>query len=430
MGVLDAAMQAEAMGRQESAGLVDAITGGLGMVTENRKADKFKQAGKRLFELGGLSQDNLSQVITEYDLSPEETKEFITTWGGFYDTMKKIRGESTAYYDDKGNRIDIGEGEQPPPGHKTKEGWEVSDKNKPKDYGSEFVYQGDTVVSISKAPGAEYSGVELPSTRNKRLEAELRNKNGSGKGFAPEHILMRNLKTGEPKEVNVRNSEEYQKALDEGFVPIGPEAKGYLGKSGELGAVSESDLIKGSTMATQSISTLNTMKDLLDRVETGKLADWKKTVQQYSEYLGLPGVDVQNLSAAEAFNALSNQLALQSRNQGEGMVLTGQTSDRDLTFLENMNPQLITSKGGNKLLIDIRTKLLKRQVKIATLAEEYKAKHGGIFDAGGFNKYISGKMSNSSVFGIPEEATPTGRDDPVTGLPIYEMNGKFFIPEF
>jgi len=250
------------------------------------------------------------------------------------------------------------------------------------------------------------------------------------KDFAPETEQWRNPnKPGDIIEVNVRNEQEKREARDRGYVPIGPQSKGYLSETGKLGAQTEGEIISSSKKARAMLTQFNSLERLMDRVKTGKFADWKKEVQQFSDYFNLPGVDVKNMEAAEAFNAISNELALRSRKLGEGMVLSGQTSDRDLSFLLNMNPQLITSSGGNKLIIRIRGKLLERELKVAEMAEEYKKAHGGIFDMGGFEKYVREKLSDDSIFGIPPEAKYIGKEDSKTGLPIYEIDGKFFIPE-
>ena len=111
------------------------------------------------------------------------------------------------------------------------------------------------------------------------------------------------------------------------------------------------------------------------------------------------------------------------------MVLAGQMSDRDVKFLRDMNPQLLISKSGNKLLIKIRKAIAKRNVEISSFAKEYRDENGGVLDQLGFDNYVSQKLSMTSIFGIPEGVPVVGTDK-VTGLPIYESDGKLLIPNF
>jgi len=136
MGVLDAAMQAEAMGQQKSAGLVNSLVGGMEAITnigaertQLAKDAKFKEAGQKLAELGGLSKENLKQVVMEYGLSPEETKEFITTWGAFHKTMWEMQEKSRDVYSDTGKSQTIGESDPVPEGFLTGKGQDIRTKN-------------------------------------------------------------------------------------------------------------------------------------------------------------------------------------------------------------------------------------------------------------------------------------------------------------
>lgn len=208
-----------------------------------------------------------------------------------------------------------------------------------------------------------------------------------------------------------------------------PFGKGFLEKSGKLSGEYEGEIVKTASQARIKIQTLDTMNQLLDRFESGKLAGWEKNIQQYAQAFGIP-IDTTNLSAKEAFNALGEQLALQSRNQGEGMVLAGQMSDRDVQFLRDMNPQLIISKRGNRTIIKIRKVIEKRNQEVANLARQYKKEHRGMLDALDFEGYVKEKMGNTSVFGIPENSQLIGTDK-ITGLPVYKtQDGKNIIPNF
>jgi len=112
------------------------------------------------------------------------------------------------------------------------------------------------------------------------------------------------------------------------------------------------------------------------------------------------------------------------------MVLAGQMSDRDVQFLRDMNPQLLISKSGNKIIIKIRKEMAKRSIEISKLLSEYRKQHHGVVDSVGFDEYIRDKLSGKSVFGIPEGSQLAGYDN-VTGLPLYRtQEGKLVIPNF
>jgi len=253
-------------------------------------------------------------------------------------------------------------------------------------------------------------------------------KGGDEKEFAPDVEQYRNPITGEVIDINVRDQASIDQAIGAGFTSIGPRAKGFLREEGKQGAEKARDIGDSAEKARLNIVTLKSMDRLLDRFESGRLAGFEKSLKQWAEAFGVP-IDITGLSAMQGFNALAEQLALQSRNMGEGMVLAGQMSDRDVQFLRDMNPQLILSKGGNRLIIKIRQKIAERQQDIADLALEYRDSRGGVLDPLGFDGFIRKRLKATSVFGLPEGATLAG-EHKETGLPVYESDGKFFIPEF
>lgn len=247
--------------------------------------------------------------------------------------------------------------------------------------------------------------------------------------YAPDMQTFINQESGDTMVVNTRDPNAVKYAGSHGFSAPSPEDRGYGQAIGVASAKAEADINESSAKARTTIQTLGTMDQLLDRFRSSKIAPPLKTLQSWANAFGLP-VDVSNLGAKEAFDALANQLALQSRNLGKGMVLAGQMSDKDLQFLQNMNPQLMISKGGNKLIIQVRKRLAQRQNEIAKLMRQYKKEHKGRFDATDFDGYVESKLSQTSIFGIPDDSIYMG-DDSETGLPIYKTpSGKYIIPEF
>jgi hypothetical protein len=279
----------------------------------------------------------------------------------------------------------------------------------------------------------EIAGQTVLPQVNKRtglVKYEKFKKPGTDKdgGFAPDQETWVSNDGSKTRTVNVRDPKDVAKAEAEGFRAVGPKQRGYFRQEGRSGAEYVSEVSKASAKARASVTTLDTMGQLLDRFESGKLAKWKMKIQQWANAFDIP-VDATNLSSKEAFQAMAEQLALQSRNMGEGMVLAGQMSDRDVQFLRDMNPQLVISKGGNRLIINMRKSIAKRNSEIAKLAKEYRDKNNGVVDQLGFEEYVSQKFSKTSIFGIPNGAKLYGTDKK-TGLPVYESDGKYYIPEF
>jgi len=301
----------------------------------------------------------------------------------------------------------------------------------------------DTYGSQTERIGAEIKsakGILEPSFEEKqrmtmeynvegaRRKTELGVENGD-KQYAPDMGLRHNADTKETIRIDERDPIQRTEAEAKGFYPVGPEAQGFLTEQGKGGAKRAEEIISASNKAQQNIMTLDSMDQLLDRFKSGKIAGWEKSIQQWGDALGFQ-VDTKNLGSKEAFTAMGEQLALQSRNLGEGMVLAGQMSDRDVQFLRDMNPQLLISKGGNKIIIKIRKEMAKRSIEISKLLSEYRKQHHGVVDSVGFDEYIRDKLSGKSVFGIPEGSQLAGYDN-VTGLPLYRtQEGKLVIPNF
>jgi len=277
---------------------------------------------------------------------------------------------------------------------------------------------------LKKNPNATIDEIAEYSQKLKASDGK-----NSGKGeYAPDMQTYVHTKSGKTKSVNVRDPRAISDAVGAGFQAAGPLQRGFLQEEGKSGAEYASEIVKDAQKAQGNITTLSTMDQLLDRFQSGKLTNVTKNIQEWANAFGLP-IDTANLSSKEAFNALGEQLALQSRNMGEGMVLAGQMSDKDVQFLRDMNPQLLISKGGNKLIIKVRKAIAKRNIESAKVAKEYKDNNNGVLDQLGFRDYIAKTLGTKSVFGIPEGATVAGTDR-ITGLPVYKSGDKLIIPDF
>ena len=263
---------------------------------------------------------------------------------------------------------------------------------------------------------------------SEQLQSNMQRDRGGrgGMGYAPDIMERRNPETGKTIRLDERDPREVAQAEQQGYSPVDKRTASFLKGEGKIAADAYGAIASDAKKARLSIATLKTMEGILDRFESGKLTSATKTLQQWGNAFGIP-VDTANLSAKESFLAFANQLALQSRNLGEGMVLAGQMSDQDVKFLKDMNPQLIISKGGNRMIIKIRIALAERRAKIAEDAAEFKKQNRGYFDPLAFENYTREKYSNKNIFGIPNNAKLVGQNKK-TGLPIYEYDGKYITP--
>lgn len=89
------------------------------------------------------------------------------------------------------------------------------------------------------------------------------------------------------------------------------------------------------------------------------------------------GVDVgDDVGGQELILAMGNQMALMMRNPEGGFGLTGNTSNRDLQFLEASVPGLEKTVEGNRLVIDFMSRVAERDQEMARQAAKYVADNG------------------------------------------------------
>ena len=167
-------------------------------------------------------------------------------------------------------------------------------------------------------------------------------------------------------------------------INMAPQEKEEQKAVGKAFGEQYTDIQKTATQAGTTISKLARMENLLNGIETGKLTPAVTEVQALAQSLGI-SVDIKDLSAKQALEALSNEIALTFRNPAGGAGMPGQLSDKDREFLVSMTPGLSKIKEGNKLIIETARKLAQRQQEVAAQARAYRKKNGqmdeGFYDA-------------------------------------------------
>jgi len=134
------------------------------------------------------------------------------------------------------------------------------------------------------------------------------------------------------------------------------------------------DIQKAGFNAQAKISRLDRLSQVLDGLQTGKLTPAMTNVKATLESLGISLDD--KLGAAQAAEAISNEIALQTRNPAGGAGMPGAMSDKDREFLVATVPGLSKTPQGNRLLIETSKKLAQRDQEVAKIARDYRRKNG------------------------------------------------------
>lgn len=163
------------------------------------------------------------------------------------------------------------------------------------------------------------------------------------------------------------------------------------------------DLQKGGMQAPTRISKLQRMAQLSDGVTTGALTPALTDVAALADSLGVK-VD-KNLGAKQAFEALSNEVALGLRSTADGGGMPGAMSDKDREFLKAMTPSLSKTPEGNKLIIESGIKLEQRKQQVAQMSRQYRAQNKTLE---GFSDALQKWSDANPIFTAPTQAKPTG----------------------
>lgn len=127
--------------------------------------------------------------------------------------------------------------------------------------------------------------------------------------------------------------------------------------------------------ATQNVQ-LNRIKLALERgAITGLGAETLSEVVSAASTLGM---DIpQGIAESEVIRRIQGEMALRARNPESGLGLTGNTSNKDLSFLKSVVPGLQQSKQGNLAIIDLNIRLNKMKQDIAQYQASIISQHGG-----------------------------------------------------
>jgi hypothetical protein len=133
-------------------------------------------------------------------------------------------------------------------------------------------------------------------------------------------------------------------------------------KAGELQAKRFDELAGEATGAKQMQSDVAMLRDLGDKIKTGKIAEVKAVIGPYADALG---IKVEGLNEIQAFEAVLNRVAPQLRVKG-----TGAQSDFELrNFLKQM-PQIGNTPEGNALIEKTMQGFIQNKLSAAEIASD------------------------------------------------------------
>ncbi len=163
------------------------------------------------------------------------------------------------------------------------------------------------------------------------------------------------------------------------------------------------DIQKAGMDAYGKVNRLNRLESLLQGVSTGKLTP---AATEVKAVLSSFGIDIDpNLGAAQAAQAITNELALQMRNPSGGAGMPGAMSDKDREFLQATVPGLAKTPQGNKLLIESYRRLAQRDQQVAKAAREYRKQHGSL-DEGFYEQLQAFSEANPLFADMPQSTAP------------------------
>jgi hypothetical protein len=128
-------------------------------------------------------------------------------------------------------------------------------------------------------------------------------------------------------------------------------------------------------------------------VVSGKLAG---TISWMKGLADSFGIDIKGKKSEDVIEAVTNSMALELRNTGEGGGMPGAMSDADRNYLVNMTPNLSKTAEGRNELIKVYKSMHQRTIDVQRQAMAYERKHGQLDD--GFQEELSRWSAANPLF--------------------------------
>lgn len=170
---------------------------------------------------------------------------------------------------------------------------------------------------------------------------------------------------------------------------MSPQArKEQEGVGGNLADEYKTITTKASS-ATSRLGTLQRMKQLSPAAFEGSGAPALQFARSLLTSFGIPSNTV---AAGTEFSALANKMVLDAQNGSLGAGV----SNADVSFIQNINPNIAQDRQGREQLMDTLSKLAKRDQEVAREAQKYRQTNRGSMD--GFQVYIQDWANRNPLF--------------------------------
>lgn len=162
-----------------------------------------------------------------------------------------------------------------------------------------------------------------------------------------------------------------------------------------------SERIKLSQEATNQNMQLDIVAEAIGKgVDTGLGEETLLNLKSFAQTLGF---EIKDLGPQELIRKVSNEMALRLRNPESGLGLTGNTSNRDLSFLQNSVVGLQRTESGNKMIIDTMKKLNQFKIDMANYQQKLIDDNNGSIPSNLDSLML--KYANDYKIFTPEEKT-------------------------
>ena len=245
-------------------------------------------------------------------------------------------------------------------------------------------------LDLKKDDKAEDQYVVVPADEAK---AEL------GTAYNPKALYQRNLRTNK-LEVKLTGPKEVIKETTDEYLKKGSAAQAEA----DIKKVQDAETaFLNANKFTQTLDTLRILANTPDEtLETGAFGEVRTTVAKIGEEFGLD-INVQNVPLAELLRTVGGKVAIDSLQGFKGAI-----SNKELEFVQSINPGLSMSKDGIKLqllMLDRANDLSKRYY--TEVVEPFVRKNG--FDLRP-DKTLDGKTFNQLTM-MFHENNPYVTDD-------------------
>lgn len=154
--------------------------------------------------------------------------------------------------------------------------------------------------------------------------------------------------------------------------PMETEADKALGKG--IGEVAASRVKAAQEAVSQNVNLMQLERAIEKGARTGWGEDTLLTVRSAMETFG---IDTGDLSGGELVRKIGSEMALRLRNPESGLGLTGNTSNRDLQFLQDATVGLQRTERGNMLIVKSALKVNQMKVDAVKYQTKLIRENGG-----------------------------------------------------